>query len=192
MDGQPYSEEVAHILATGEALAGPDEQYDVPYANLWSTGPGRAMPLHMDWQPTLLPPSVWSDPAVRVPMFWVQVIYVLSDLHLHNGPTALAPGSHKSGRPPVDETSRNGREAVAACLPAGSAVIFRTELWHGGLAHTADERRHIMLMGYGNHMINTTLPRWSDEAAWHPAVRERASESQARLLGRKAKQSADY
>jgi len=154
------------------------------YGTLWTTGPGRSMPIHMDWQPVALPAAIWEDPTIKVPAFWIQVIFYLSDMHLTNGPTCLVPGSHKAGRPPQDETAWKGRAAQAAIVPAGSAVVFRSELWHGGLHHTADERRYIMLMGFGHSMLQTSLPRWRDELIWNPEVRERATEAACHLLGK--------
>ena len=63
------------------------------------------------------------------PCLMLNAFWVLSDFTEVNGATRLVPGSHKNPKPPkFGETY----ETVPAKAPAGSIILFDSQLWHGG------------------------------------------------------------
>ncbi|HEX7837376.1 MAG TPA: phytanoyl-CoA dioxygenase family protein [Kofleriaceae bacterium] len=59
----------------------------------------------------------------------VSVIWAIEDFTTDNGATEVLPGSHRWG---VEHPGAREREAVAAVMPAGSALVFDAALWHRG------------------------------------------------------------
>lgn len=62
--------------------------------------------------------------------------YVLSDYTMESGSFAVVPGSHRLCRHPVGPETRLGGEdgnpdAIAVEVPAGSAIVFHGNTWHG-------------------------------------------------------------
>lgn len=52
-------------------------------------------------------------------------IVMIDDFHADNGATRFVPGSHLEAEPPKSD------EAVAACGPAGSIIVYNGAVWHG-------------------------------------------------------------
>ncbi len=102
----------------------------------WITGQGRTMGVHVDYQPVSLPEAVHNDPNVRIPIFTSTAHFYLNDMVAELGPTTLVPGSHRAGRPPVNECSWHGVMPQAAMVRAGDVVLFRGDLWHGAWKNT--------------------------------------------------------
>lgn len=68
----------------------------------------------------------------------VNVIWAIDDFSIGNGGTVVIPGSHRwpLGRRP---TAEDGPTAVD--MPAGSALIYAGNLWHGSGENSSGERR---------------------------------------------------
>jgi len=152
------------VIETVQGLLGTDCK--VLGGSSWTTGKGRSMGLHVDYQPFGLPEDVAQDPRVKIPVFIATAHYYLNDMSIELGPTTLVPGSHRSGRAPNDETDWNGRKPQALLVNAGDVMLFRSDLWHGAAPHTADEHRYIMQVHYGNVYIQSQIPSILDESKW--------------------------
>ena len=80
--------------------------------------------------------------------FWVcNVVWMLDDFTLDNGPLRVVPGSHRWGRLPQQElhdpTAEHPRQNVITG-EAGSAIVLNAHAWHGGMAnHTSQSRTAI-------------------------------------------------
>lgn len=72
------------------------------------------------------------------PCLMLNAFWVLSEFTEANGATRFVPSSHKNPKPPkFGETY----ETVPAAAPAGSIILFDSQLWHGGGANCTSERR---------------------------------------------------
>ena len=92
-------------------------------------GPGEhAQPVHPD-------DLVMTVPRPHPPLMCTS-LWALTDFTDANGATRIFPGTHlESGRP-------DGRDSIAAEMPAGSVLVIDGGLWHGGGANsTTDEWR---------------------------------------------------
>jgi ectoine hydroxylase-related dioxygenase (phytanoyl-CoA dioxygenase family) len=71
-------------------------------------------------------------PRPRTMVLGVSVIWAIEDFTADNGATRVIPGSHRWGNEHPDD---HAHDAVAAEMPAGSAIVFDAGLWHGGGAN---------------------------------------------------------
>lgn len=72
------------------------------------------------------------------PCLMLNAFWVLTDFTEANGATRIVPGSHKNPKPPkYGETY----ETIPAEAPAGSIILFDSQLWHGGGENRSGERR---------------------------------------------------
>lgn len=93
--------------------------------------PGQeAQPLHSDSQLISLRRP---HPCLMLNAFWV-----LTDFTAANGATRIVPGSHKYPKPPK---YGEAYDTIAAEAPAGSVILFDSQLWHGGGENRTGERR---------------------------------------------------
>jgi len=88
---------------------------------------GNELPLHADiggWLP---------QPFPLCPMF-VNYTLALTDYSKEAGALAVVPGSHKKCRSPEagENSVENNELAVPVEVPAGSAIVWHGNLWHGG------------------------------------------------------------
>ncbi|MFP3553212.1 phytanoyl-CoA dioxygenase family protein [Paraburkholderia sp. SIMBA_049] len=60
----------------------------------------------------------------------LNTLVMLDDFTADNGATFLLPGSHKDAAKPTDEAFY--QDAVQAVAPAGSILIFNSNVWHAG------------------------------------------------------------
>jgi hypothetical protein len=175
------------------ALAGGDDgNLRVIGGSYWITGAGRAMGLHIDWLPVAgLPESVHDTPGFQMPIFIATAHYYLQDTTLEYGPTMLIPGSHKAGRPPVDENTWNENPPQAAIVKAGDVVIFRGDLWHGAWKNThPTEKRYMIQVHYAHGYIRPVhaygtqgAPPLTHPTLYKPEVIEALTPRQRQLLG---------
>lgn len=101
-------------------------------------GPGQAaQPIHADSQ---LIPLPRPHPTIAVNAMWA-----LSDFTSANGATRVIPGSHLRDRAPDYHGSY---ETIAAEMPAGSVMLFDSQLWHGGGGNTTTEKRFAIACYY--------------------------------------------
>lgn len=134
-------EAVAHpaILAALEPLLG--EDCHVIANTAWRNPPGfGGGPWHCDAGPHVpRPEGVPWDERIPYPVFAIGAHLYLRDCPLACGPTAVIPGSHRSGRlPPFDRLADaslayEGHGAVALEARAGDVALFVSDAWHRGL-----------------------------------------------------------
>jgi len=100
-------------------------------------GPGeKAQPLHPD--DAIYPLARPHDEIV------VNAMWPLCDFTAENGGTVLVPGSHRwGGEFPTDDTP-----TITVEMPAGSLLLYRGSLWHGGGANHTDQPRLGVVVHY--------------------------------------------
>jgi ectoine hydroxylase-related dioxygenase (phytanoyl-CoA dioxygenase family) len=75
------------------------------------------------------------------------IVWMLDDFTLENGPTRYVPGSHTAGRLPQDALDdpaapHPGERLVTG--KAGTVVVMNAHVWHGGTANRTDKPRLAM------------------------------------------------
>jgi ectoine hydroxylase-related dioxygenase (phytanoyl-CoA dioxygenase family) len=127
------------ILAVIEPLLGDDCHViaNTAWRNFPDFGGG---PWHCDAGPHVpRPEGIDWDDRIPYPVFAIGAHLYLRDCPLACGPTAVIPGSHRSGRlPPFDRLNDAsldyaGRAAVALEARAGDVAFFVSDAWHRGL-----------------------------------------------------------
>ncbi len=105
-------------------------------------------------------PGVAWPADVPYPVFAIGVHVFLDACSIECGPTAVIPGSHKSGRPPPanrrdDETLRcEGRAALPLVADAGDAALFVSDVWHRRLpTREGDTGRFFLQIHYARRDI---------------------------------------
>jgi hypothetical protein len=151
--------------------------------SMWITGKGRRMGVHVDFQPMTLPESIYYDPEVRIPIFSSTAHFYLNDMRADLGPTTVIPGSHKAGRYPEDQNTWHDRAPKAVMVNAGDVMLFRSDIWHGAWMNTSEERRYMMQVFYTSPFMARHYPAMRFDKYWSPAVIEKATPRQRRLLG---------
>jgi ectoine hydroxylase-related dioxygenase (phytanoyl-CoA dioxygenase family) len=127
------------ILSVIEPLLGED-CHVIANTAWWNPADFAGGPWHCDAGPHVpRPEGVPWDERIPYPVFAIGAHLYLKDCPLACGPTAVVPGSHRSGRlPPFDrmndETLQyDGRPAVALEARAGDVALFVSDAWHRGL-----------------------------------------------------------
>ena len=69
-------------------------------------------------------------------------IVMIDEFHSANGATRFLPGSHRAVEP------SGAGEAVPACGPAGSIIVYNGSVWHGHGANTTDQPRRSIQGAY--------------------------------------------
>jgi ectoine hydroxylase-related dioxygenase (phytanoyl-CoA dioxygenase family) len=147
-------------------------------------------PWHCDAGPHVpRPEGVPWDDRIPYPIFAVAVHVMLRDCSEADGPTAIVPGSHRSGRlAPFDQMldedlTYDGRPPVRVIANAGDIVLFVSDVWHRGLpAREGARGRFFIQVHYGRRdiaqRIRTTdvANQLSDEAI------ARATDERSRAL----------
>jgi ectoine hydroxylase-related dioxygenase (phytanoyl-CoA dioxygenase family) len=141
----------------------------------WHTDSGPHVPRDegIDW-----------DERIPYPIFAIGVMLYLTDVPLESGPTAVVPGSHKSGRPvpQVEEPTYKGEGPVALESSAGDAALFSSDAWHRGLPHTGGEPRIVWQVHYGRRDIAPRYRPYKNQRLPEEVV-ARAGERGKRLIG---------
>jgi len=150
------------ILEVIEPLLG--EDCHVIANTAWRNHPDfRGGPWHSDAGPHIPRPAdvPWDD-RIPYPVFAVAAHIMLRDCTEADGPTAVVPGSHRSGQlapydGPPDLTS-DGRPPVHVVARAGDVALFVSDAWHRGLAATPDgQGRFFLQVHYGRRDIAQRL-----------------------------------
>ncbi len=163
---------------------------------VWRSPPGSGSQrwMHIDQIFTPMEEELLTSNRVVLPVFISTLHFYLSDIDIDLCPTWVVPGSHKSGRAPTkDDTvengdevdySWNGIEGQPVLVDAGDAMLFRSEVWHGGSKNnTTDRTRYLLQVHYAQRGIAHRFPPYLD-FKFNPDVVSKASERQLRLLGK--------
>ncbi len=144
---------------------------------------GKAGYRNVGWHPDLASDDLFMAPSLdgRLPFMEVKVFYVLYDMTESNcGNLWLVPGSHR--RRPAELRERgNGADpegAVELKLPIGSAVLWRTAVWHCVGPNLSRKTRKIMHVGYHYRWLRPT-----DFDVQDPGLIETSSPVRRQLLG---------
>ncbi|MGZ6977898.1 MAG: phytanoyl-CoA dioxygenase family protein [Acidimicrobiia bacterium] len=177
------------ILEVVEPLLG--EDCHVIANTAWRNPPEfKGGPWHCDAGPHVpRPEGVPWDDRIPYPVFAVAAHIMLRDCTEADGPTAIVPGSHRSGRlAPFERMkdpllSYDGRPPVHVVAQAGDVALFVSDAWHRGLPARAEGRgRFFLQVHYGRRDIAQRLRttdvanQLSDEAI------ARATDERARAL----------
>lgn len=149
-------------------------------------------PWHCDAGPHIPRPAgvPWDD-RIPYPVFVIGAHLWLRDVTTADGPTAVIPGSHRSGRlPPRDriedpDLDHDGRRAVAPEAAAGDVLLFSSDSWHRGTPSTAEGSGRLFIQcHYGRRDIAQRV--LTTDVVNHVTAEARArvdDERQAELLG---------
>lgn len=151
----------------------------------WRCHPGFiGSELHLDYLAMTLPPALLDDPAFELPMYICTLQIYLDDIDQVLAPTRVIPGSHRAGRAPrPGETHWRATPARPVYCRAGDALMFRSELWHGGSPNLDPRRsRYMLQVHYGRRMVAQKFSPYLDWQ-FNPAVIAAATPRQRRLLG---------
>jgi Phytanoyl-CoA dioxygenase (PhyH) len=156
------------ILEVIEPLLGDD--CHVIANTLWRNPPEFAGgPWHCDAGPHVPRPAdvPWDD-RIPYPIFAIGAHILLRDCHVADGPTAVVPGSHRSGRlAPFDRMNDpaltyDGRPAVLLEGQAGDVALFASDAWHRGTPAGGGRGRLFVQVHYGRRDIAQRI-RTTDE-----------------------------
>jgi ectoine hydroxylase-related dioxygenase (phytanoyl-CoA dioxygenase family) len=147
---------------------------------------------HIDAGPPVPRPAgvPWDD-RIPYPVFVVAVHLLLEDCDLASGPTAVVPGSHRSGQaPPLArrhdaDLTYDGRAAVPLVGAAGDVVLFASDVWHRRApVGEADRGRFFLQVHYGRRDIAQRLRVTSRAHQLSPeaVARAEARDRRARTL----------
>jgi len=127
------------ILGVIEPLLGED-CHVIANTAWWNPPSFGGGPWHCDAGPHVpRPEGVPWDERIPYPVFAIGAHLYLRDCPLACGPTAVVPGSHRSGRLPPFERMNDpaleyeGRTAVVIEARAGDVALFVSDTWHRGL-----------------------------------------------------------
>ncbi len=176
------------ILEAIEPLLG--EDCHVIANTAWRNLPGRpAGRWHIDAGPHVpRPPGVaWPD-AIPYPVFAIGVHLFLDDCPAEAGPTAVVPGSHRSGSIPPwrqegdPEPTYEGRGPELLVARAGDAAMFVSDVWHQGTAAEPGFGRFFLQVHYARRDIAQRLLTTSEMSQVTPEAAARAETPRERTL----------
>jgi ectoine hydroxylase-related dioxygenase (phytanoyl-CoA dioxygenase family) len=150
------------VLEAIEPLLG--EDCHVIANTAWKNPPDfRGGPWHTDAGPHVPRPAdvPWDD-RIPYPVFAVAAHVMLRDCSEADGPTAIVPGSHRSGQlAPWDadlSLTYDGRPPVRVTAAAGDVVLFVSDAWHRGVpASPEGTGRFFLQVHYGRRDIAQRL-----------------------------------
>jgi ectoine hydroxylase-related dioxygenase (phytanoyl-CoA dioxygenase family) len=100
----------------------------------------------------------WDD-RIPYPVFAIGAHLLLQDCTRADGPTAVVPGSHRSGRlAPFDrmndtDLTYDGRPPVMLDGRAGDVPLFVSDSWHRGLPAQDGQGRYFLQVHYGRRDV---------------------------------------
>jgi hypothetical protein len=147
-------------------------------------------PWHCDAGPHVPRPAgvPWDD-RIPYPIFAIGAQIYLWDCPESCGPTAVVPGSHRSGRlAPKDrlfdpDLDYEGRHPVLLAAEAGDVALFVSDVWHRGTPASTDGRgRFCLQCHYGRRDIAQRLRTTAEVNQISPAAVQRAATPRERSL----------
>jgi ectoine hydroxylase-related dioxygenase (phytanoyl-CoA dioxygenase family) len=190
--GARCQEAVAHprILATIEPLLGND--CHVIANTAWRNPPDFAGgPWHCDAGPHVPRPEgvAWDD-RIPYPVFAIGAHLLLLDCEAADGPTAVVPSSHRSGRlPPTGRATDpaltyDGRPPVILAGRAGDVALFVSDAWHRGTPARGGRGRCFLQVHYGRRDVAQRVRTTAEVNHVSPEAAARAcGERQRTILG---------
>jgi ectoine hydroxylase-related dioxygenase (phytanoyl-CoA dioxygenase family) len=116
-----------------------------------------------------------------LPFLEVKAGYYLTDLTKHNsGALAVVPGSHRRRVQELRDLDFrvDPKEVFEVNVPAGSAILFRTSIWHCVTPNLSDHVRKVLYVGYNHRWIRPV-----DYVEQDPELVARSSPIRRQLLG---------
>lgn len=176
------------ILAAIEPLLG--EDCHVIANTAWRNPPEFAGgPWHCDAGPHVpRPKGIDWDDRIPYPVFAIGAHLLLQDCRRLDGPTAVVPGSHRSGRlPPLSqiddpELTYDGRSPVLLEGAAGDVALFVSDAWHRGTPAAGGNGRCFLQVHYGRRDIAQRLRPTDVANQLSDAAIERATSPREREL----------
>ena len=178
------------ILDVIEPLLG--EDCHVIANTAWHNAPGHGGGLwHIDAGPHVPRPEgvPWPD-AIPYPVFAIGVHLFLEDCTLEHGPTAVLPGSHRSGRVPprdrLDDLGLTFENTSPVLLPAkaGDAILFASDVWHRGTPAREGKGRFFLQVHYGRRDIAQRIQTTEEINHLSPdAIARAQTDRERRLIG---------
>jgi Phytanoyl-CoA dioxygenase (PhyH) len=177
------------ILEAIEPLLGDD--CHVIANTAWRNPPEFAGgPWHCDAGPHVpRPEGVPWDDRIPYPVFAVATHLYLQDCSRADGPTAVVPGSHRSGLvAPFDqmgkeELSYDGRPPVLFEVDAGDVALFVSDAWHRGVpAGPGGRGRYFLQVHYARRDIAQRLRTTDEVNQVSPEALGRATTDRARTV----------
>ncbi len=179
------------ILSVIEPLLGTD--CHVIANTAWrNTAAFEGGPWHCDGGPHVpRPDGIEWDDRIPYPVFAVAAHIYLDDCTRADGPTAVVPGSHRSGRlAPFDrmadeDLTYDGRAPVLFETAAGDIVLFVSDVWHRGFpAGPGGRGRYFLQVHYGRRDIAQRVRVAADANQVSPeAVARATTERERNMVG---------
>jgi ectoine hydroxylase-related dioxygenase (phytanoyl-CoA dioxygenase family) len=118
-------------------------------------GRGQAPSWHVDdpLQQIIVPDGCPALPAsIRLPILMTTCMVWLSDCERpENGPTFVAPGSHRSGK--VVNPDMAEQRGIPMCGKAGTAVFLNPNTWHRGSHNASDVARDTLQLTFARRIV---------------------------------------
>ena len=147
-------------------------------------------PWHCDAGPHVpRPEGVPWDERIPYPIFAIGAHLYLQDCTLVDGPTAVVPGSHRSGRLAPrervfdEDLTYDGRPPVLIEANAGDVALFASDAWHRGTPSTDEGRgRYFLQIHYARRDIAQRIRTTAEVNHLTPEAVERAASERERAL----------
>ena len=129
----------------------------------------------------------WDD-RIPYPVFAIGAHILLQECALSDGPTAVVPGSHRSGRlAPFDrlndvDLSYDGRPPVVLEGAAGDVALFVSDSWHRGLPANGGRGRYFLQVHYARRDLAQRIRTTDVANQLTPEAIARADTDRARSL----------
>jgi Phytanoyl-CoA dioxygenase (PhyH) len=176
---------IAHprILAAIEPVLGGD-CHVIANTAWWNPPTFGGGPWHCDAGPHIpRPEGVEWDERIPYPVFAIGCHLYLRDCPVECGPTAVIPGSHRSGRLAPrdrifdDTLSYEGHAPVLLTAAAGDVAMFVSDVWHRGTPAGPDGTGRLFLqVHYGRRDIQQRMRLTSEVNHLTPEAIARAEE----------------
>lgn len=176
---EPVLGDDCHVVAC-TAWRNPPDPGHAPCGQEW----------HVDGGPHVVRPEgvPWPD-AIPYPIFMVAVHVYLEPVRPEDGPTAVLPGSHRSGRLPPRarrwdlDLTYEGASGLAHLAEPGDVSFFVSDSWHRRLPPQEDGTgRFFLQLNYGRREIAQRILPCEEHSPAGDAARSRARTLRERQL----------